>query len=357
MKKAARGRKKAEIPQSSLIPEDIAELVRRLNNTLWQHLPPHLCQRWPQSLAEERSLAILGARNCLRRINLDYPDDVLNEDSFAGAVKDLLEALEEFPVKKGDALAILRDYQERGFLIPRYRILYCARLLHCPRGRAKNCNEGCQDRVDISTGINRNFVYDGEHLHEIRFGSQEKDAPPIPSTISPVRYYREKGLLIETPRSIRSGSKQFRFSIPLFTFSQIWQVLKLHRALHFVTLNLLIPPKQYARIREQWLLQIKKTLEEIGSPLFCKNPTCLRSLAPSDLDTEQILRYGNLKEEIPQSYQESGKWPRQYCSIQCRQRALNAKKPPSTQRVQKRYTNGLEPFRSPSEPSLPHSVE
>src|SRR5215510_6228 len=118
-------------------------------------------------------------------------------------------------------------------------------MLHCPRGRKNSCREECQDRDSLSLGIDRNCVYDGELLKEIRFGLEEKNAPPIPGPMSPIRYYREKRHLIENTRFIQPGSKEFRFSTPLFTFPQTWQVLKLYRALHRVLISPLTPLKEY----------------------------------------------------------------------------------------------------------------
>src|SRR5262249_12588266 len=157
-----------------------------------------------------------------------------------------------------------------------------------------------------------------------------------PGPMSPIRYYREKRHLIENTRFIQPGSKEFRFSTPLFTFPQTWQGLKLYRALHRVLISPLTPLKEYKRIREYWFPLLNGTIEEIGCPKFCKNPTCMRPLSPSDTDSEELLE--SLKQgKFPLNNQQAGKWPREYCSWKCRQSAHNSDKPTSTPRVRKRY--------------------
>jgi hypothetical protein len=137
-------------------------------------------------------------------------------------------------------------------------------------------------------------------------------------------------------RSVQPGSKEFRFSMPLFTFSQTSQVLKLYEALHLKPITPLTPLKEYKSIREHWPPFIKATLEEIGHPKFCKNPMCMRPLSPSDVDTEELLE--SLKQgEFPLNNLQAGRWPREYCSPKCRENARNSDKPKSTPRVKKHY--------------------
>jgi hypothetical protein len=372
-------RKIAEAP-AQIAPEDLADLAQRLNQTLWEHLPRHK-KHWflsrqsveasgkalgdqtldiaycPVPLPEERALAVLGAKNCIRRINFDNPDDVITEEELAQVATDLLEAIDRVSTNKASCLAALRDYQERRFLIPRYRVLYCGRSLPCPRSEKKNCRKQCQERITLSLGTAPPLVYHDDLLEKIQIGSEKEGAPLIPGDLSPVRYYRRQGLLIENPQALKPGSKKFRSSTPLFTFSQVWQVLKISRVLRLPSVSPIVPLWEYEKIREKYLPFIQQTLKEIGYPQFCKNPKCVRPLSPSDINRERLTEFSPTGGQVPLTNQQAKRWPREYCSNRCRQSDKNGNKPKSTPRVQKYFAKGLEPFQSFNEPHLPLVIE
>ena len=97
--------------EAPAIDENVAEQARRMNKTLWDHLPvqyteangteiawgllPDGMRQYPRHPVEERKLAIFATSNILRRIKLDYPDDILSADPFADATFDLVEAMGE----------------------------------------------------------------------------------------------------------------------------------------------------------------------------------------------------------------------------------------------------------------------
>ena len=258
--------------EASIIDEGLAELVWRLNETLRDHIrQDHL--RWPRALTslEERQFAILGARNCLHRMNLNYPDDVLAEGTFAKVATDLVRA---FDGMSNDGISInegwiqkdLRDYQNMGLIAPRYRV------------RKKK-------GIDFRPGLRRQFHYsrDGKLL-SLTFGGWSgtkqnpnlPDKPPqIPPFISPVIYYSERGALLE---KIKPGTADYKQSTPLFCFSQLAQFLKIRRVVT-TSINLLTTGfDDYRKIRIQLLPALKKQLGKVGDSRLCHNPPCINPL-------------------------------------------------------------------------------
>jgi hypothetical protein len=79
------------LPHADAMDIGIAQLARKLNDTLHVHLPKEL----PAHLqhGDEKALAVFGAENCIRRINLRHPEDTLGGTEFVQVLKDLLEEL------------------------------------------------------------------------------------------------------------------------------------------------------------------------------------------------------------------------------------------------------------------------
>jgi hypothetical protein len=159
-----------------------AELARKLNNTLQMHLPTPL----PASLhySDEKAQAVFGAKNCIRRITLRHPDDVLGLEAFIQVVKDLLEELywalpqTDTPRSQPSGLRCwLMECKKRGYLIPRYLV-----------GAGADKNPAPAFPVFSKAG----------EVTGIRWGQPPQDAKGIfdfPPYASPVQYYRKKALL------------------------------------------------------------------------------------------------------------------------------------------------------------------
>jgi len=199
----------------------------------------------------------------------------------------------------------LKQYLELGLIIPRYRVRH-----YLKEGGA---------RVAPAFMVVRDLSYDANgYLQDLHLNE-------------PLSYYRKAGLLIENPQPPWRATKAELRSSPLFTFSQVGQVLEIYRNTHF-TLDLLnLSPEEYEDLRNDVLSSLKARLIEIGLPRFCARSECMKPLPP---DSKRL-----------------------YCSKHCQQKSLNTRKPKSTPRVARSYVR-RRPFESFAEaPPFPPVIE
>jgi hypothetical protein len=91
---------------------------------------------------------------------------------------------------------------------------------------------------------------------------------PGPLYVSPVRYYREKGLLIEDPAALDLSSSEYCSSEPLYTFWQLHPAMEIYRRSHR-TINILFEsPERYKAWRTVQVRGLKAFLKRIGRPQF-----------------------------------------------------------------------------------------
>lgn len=258
------------------IPDlSIAHQALIVTSTLREHLPLPLRDD-PQGRTETE-LARLGAGNCLLRMQYDHPEDLLLKSGLLRVASDLSEAVGGGTITEGELSYLL----ETRLLIPAYRVL---RKRLRPKKQPKEAGPFTIGGENIFTfngsGVLVNFRVAPEIEH---FDPSRAALIPDPHPVrSPLRYYQAVGRLIHGREVLNVRSNEYRYSEPLFRFSQVWPLMELRRLVGTACLKvnfLATTPDSFAAHRERFLADFRKQVEALGGrPVFCGYLPCSRLL-------------------------------------------------------------------------------
>jgi len=253
-----------EAPPETFINEGWPEsFAVHINTTLLHHLPGNFTPQgfdisWEHLSASlkgssEQDLAKLAARNMCRRINLNYPEDILDEDELATATHELLQSIHHTTWNKSQFSGLLKQALEYGFLLPRYRVQHSTRWK--------------KHREPLDFRVYGEVVFNAEgRLQELHF---------VPLYSGKFAEYKEQGRVVDNPTTISHRSKRVKEYTPLFTFSQVGHLIKVYDIFQSASVNSIFgSPRDYANLRKKWTDSLNQILEGIGNPQFCRNPEC-----------------------------------------------------------------------------------
>jgi len=266
-------------------PDEIGADASAINATIAAHVPDHL-RAQPLDMQ-----APAGLSNVFRRMKLNHADDILTTSTLVEVTNDVIEALPWWSRERVTA-HVLNSYLTRRFIVPRYRIQIRRPAEQHPLSLSACCRLDFNDRGQLTC----------LHVDGGASGFPRAVIPDLHPLRSPVAYYRAVGRLVENPAGLNANSKAFHDSVPVFLFSQVWDLLRVHRALTFWSVNLVATsPEAFEKVRERLAPDIRATLQAIGTPRFCARAVCLTPLV----------------DQRPR---------RKYCSAMCRTRDRDQRK-------------------------------